>query len=785
MRGDPHRGKGFSGFVPILEVAIGCECPAPPALDPAIQGQRSHPLPNLVRRSAIGYSPKPTHPSCGQDMELREFAEQVLLGRTLEEKLRSPEILTDDWPGPPLEAPALPGRPSGLEFRGPGSARAEFPPAHRLGDDRSRGQLLHFFTNHELLATELMALVLLRFPEAPSAFRRGVLQTLRDEQAHTRMYLERMRQCGIEFGELPVSGYFWRMVSPMASPLDFVTGLSLTFEQANLDFCRHFARGFLEAGDDTTAGLLDRIYRDEIAHVAHGLKWFRRWKNPETSDWDAYCHQLQFPLSPTRARGITFNVEGRRAAGLDPGFIARLNVHSISKGRTPGVFVFNPFTEERLSRGPGYRPGHRVAALARDLTNLPQFLARQDDVVLVERRPTVEFLSGLKDAGFSLPEFVELEGGHIAPGDPLLQRKLARLRPWAWGPDSAALLEPLRPQLTTPHASATSGFPQPLADLYSKSWSASFLRAALTSEDVTPAVLSPDESLAHWLCTEDVIGVTVHSVDEAMERISAIRRAGHHRVVIKESLGLAGRNMMRLWEPAILDAQRQWLARALSSGRGVVVEPWLDRVADFSVQMEMDTHGLRIVGYTGLQNDARGQFQANWAGPRSPRKPPQTVYDHLPEAGSAHGRILRLYGVLAALLEPHLVAMGHTGPLGLDALVYRHPGGGCRLKPVVEINPRYTMGRLTLELMRQVAPGVSGVFRLIPRSAAAAVGCADLAGYARLLADRFPLELSGQPVPRIRSGALCLNDPVQAETCLAVLHVGPRDPGESPLPGQD
>jgi hypothetical protein len=38
-----------------------------------------------------------------------------------------------------------------------------------------------------------MALVLLKFPAAPAAFRKGVLQTLKDEQEHTRLYLERMK----------------------------------------------------------------------------------------------------------------------------------------------------------------------------------------------------------------------------------------------------------------------------------------------------------------------------------------------------------------------------------------------------------------------------------------------------------------------------------------------------------------------------------------------------------------------------------------------------------------
>src|ERR1043166_5830502 len=367
-------------------------------------------------------------------MELRDLAEQILFATTLEEKLQLPSVITDERPGVPFATPLVPGRPAELRFKAQGVTKGEFPGVNRLEQPRERGRLLHFFANHELLATELMALVLLKFPDAPAAFRRGVLQTLQDEQAHTRWYLERMKQCGIAFGELPVSGYFWRAISAMENPMDYVAGLSLTFERGTLVFARHFAHGFAAVGDADTAQLLERIYRDEIGHVAYGLKWFRRWKNPSESDWEAFCHQLKFPLSPTRAKGTVLNVEGRRAAGFDVEFIDELNIHAQSKGRTPSVFVFNPFAESYIAHGKNFTPGKHQAQLARDLANLPQFLCRQDDIVLVEQRPSVHFLSELKQTGFALPEFVEWRRGRIERDHNNVQRKLGTIRPWAWGP---------------------------------------------------------------------------------------------------------------------------------------------------------------------------------------------------------------------------------------------------------------------------------------------------------------------------------------------------------------
>ncbi len=692
-------------------------------------------------------------------MELREFAERVLFATTLEEKLQCPGAPTDEHPGKAIVAPPVPGRPAQLQFKPQTSAKSEFPGLGALERDSGRGRLLHFFANHELLATELMALVLLRFPDAPAAFRRGVLQTLKDEQEHTRLYIERMRACGIEFGELPVSGYFWRAVSGMENPIDYVAGLSLTFEQANLDFARQFSASFAKVGDAGSAALLDRIYRDEIAHVAYGLKWFRRWKNPDESDWEAFCRQLKFPLSPQRAKGFSVNVEGRRAAGLDAQFIAELDVFSQSKGRTPSVFVFNPFAEGFIARSRAFTPAKHQAQLARDLANLPQFLCRQDDVVLVERRPSVEFLSGLKQAGFALPEFVEWGAGRSRALEELAQRKLGRLQPWAWGPDSLELLAPLLPGVTGERRSAGERFNAGVAELYSKSWSAAFLGRWLKSV-----------SACEWLCDEKEAGVSVETLPAALEAIARIRDRGHHRIVVKEALGLAGSNAIRLWEPELLDTQRRWMEGAFKRGQRLVIEPWLEREFDFSAQLEMGGDGLRLCGYTGLFNDRKGQFEANVAAPNFARRLPAPVLGLLgPDATPPE--LHDLFARLFATLGTELKRVNFQGPVGIDAFIHRAAGGRARLKPVVEINPRYTMGRLTLELMKQVAPGSHGRFSLLNRAKLKAAGVESFAACAARLREERPVQLEGEPRPKIREGAVCLNDPMTAEVCLAVFEV--------------
>jgi uncharacterized ferritin-like protein (DUF455 family) len=695
-------------------------------------------------------------------MELREFAESVLFATTLEEKLRAPGELTDDRPGPALATPATPGRPQNLIFKPHGTGdKSEFPGLHLLEQDRERGKLLHFFGNHELLATELMALVLLKFPDAPPAFRQGVLKTLQDEQEHTRLYMKHMKNCGVQLGDFPVSGYFWRCVAPMQHPIDYVAGLCLTFEQANLDFAGHYGKALGTVGDTSSAKLLEKIYRDEIGHVAYGLKWFRRWKNPGESDWDAFCRTLKFPLSPQRAKGFSLNVVGRKAAGLDENFISQLNVYSQSKGRTPSVFIFNAFAEGRIAEGKKFNPTKPQAQLARDLENLPQFLCRQDDLVLVQQKPSVEFLSGIKSAGFPLPEFAEVR--NVAA---LQTRKLGTLRPWAWGPDSFELLKPLFASVTGENRANENRFNDGLAQLYAKSWSANFLRKLLV-DGLAAQQRCPTND---WLCGENEIGVAVNSSEAALAAIAKIRTRGHHKIVVKESFGVAGSNALRLFEPELLPQQLRWLENAFAQKRELVIEPWLERLQDFSAQLEMTERGLKLCGFTGLHCDARGQFIANFAEPHFHKRIPAKVIAQFQAAADVSSLLLEFYHELFAKLETELAAVNFVGPIGIDAFVYRDALGAVKLKPVVEINPRYTMGRVLVELMRQTHQNSHGAFRLVNTAQLRAEGFENFPAFAKSLAKKFPVKLEGNP-PRLREGGICLNDPATAQVCLAIFQV--------------
>jgi uncharacterized ferritin-like protein (DUF455 family) len=258
-------------------------------------------------------------------VELRDFALRLVTSEDLEEKLGPPtggwSALSDRRPGPAL-CFARPGRPPGLAIVP--ASRVRVPALAGMADPEQRGRILHALANHELQAAELFAWALLAFPEAPGAFRRGLVRILLEEQRHTRMYAARLEDAGARFGDFPVNGYFWGKARDIASPLGFLCAMSLTFENANLDHTVETAEAARRAGDEKSAAVIEAVQRDEVGHVRFGWTWLQVFKRDDESAWDAYRANLAWPLRPAKAKGRSFNRPGREAAGLDDEFIRRL-----------------------------------------------------------------------------------------------------------------------------------------------------------------------------------------------------------------------------------------------------------------------------------------------------------------------------------------------------------------------------------------------------------------------------------------------------------------------------
>jgi len=258
----------------------------------------------------------------GQAQSLREFCRNILLSPDLESKLAAPPAsgLDDSGEGPPLILP----RPCRAPEIALSAGAPRLPRPAALSDPHARARCLARFAHHELMATELFAWCLLRWPGLDRPLRAAFADILTDEQRHCRLYIERLEALGEHIEDHPQSDYFWKHVPAIEAapdgPRAFLCAMGLTFEQANLDFSALYRDAFRAAGDEASARVCEHVQRDEIRHVRIAATWLRRL-SPGEDDATAYAANVPFPLGPTRAKGRRFDSQARREAGLSEAFI--------------------------------------------------------------------------------------------------------------------------------------------------------------------------------------------------------------------------------------------------------------------------------------------------------------------------------------------------------------------------------------------------------------------------------------------------------------------------------
>jgi len=507
------------------------------------------------------------------------------------------------------------------------------------------------------------------------------------------------------------------------------------FEQANLDYSLHYGRLFREVGDTGTAAVLDKIYQDEIGHVGHGLKWFRKWKEEGLTDWAAFKKQLHFPLTLARAKGMApYDRDGRMLAGIDAEWVDALEVIEQSRGRTPVVHWFNPNEELAMAakEGAKFQPKRAHLMLEKDLAMLPLAWARRDDVVLVDEMPSREHILRLKRNGFVIPELMK-----IGEDKDLLERKIGGLKPWAWGPVASRLMSRYNQCLPEVADLAWREWGVDDAELFSK-------RCGLNLAELL------DEKIGEWCA----------SVDEAIDSVREFAEAGD--VLLKAPWSSAGRGHLKLLDGEWTKSDKAWLEKVVAQQGGVVVEPWLDRVLDFSAQYEVSKEGIKLVGMTRVINDAAGRYLGTFVH----HKWTSGLAAELTEFLFREAGVMPLYKDEIPKLLGDLLDGGFRGNFGVDAMVYEGDDG-LKLRKVVEVNPRMTMGRVALELLKGFGFSGAGFYQILRKSK-----LGDIDQWLELL-DSDDLEIRAQDsLQKMPAKISCpLNDPYLAHEFIAVWHL--------------
>ncbi len=252
---------------------------------------------------------------------INDFCKQIIFSGNLEDKITPPPEGLIDEPCGSLTLPEKPERSPRISFS---DEKTKIPRLEHLNLPENRAISLHHFANHELLAIELFALAILKFQDIEKNIRNSLYKSLLDEQKHFILYLDRLHEFGMDFGERPLNYVFWKQAPKIQTIEKFAAIVGITFEGANLDYATLYKSIFLHFGDEKCAGIMDEIYNDEIMHVKRGLYVIRHSKEYKSDDWESYTSYLDEKFTPRRAKGYYYFPESRRKAGLDENFIKEL-----------------------------------------------------------------------------------------------------------------------------------------------------------------------------------------------------------------------------------------------------------------------------------------------------------------------------------------------------------------------------------------------------------------------------------------------------------------------------
>jgi len=320
---------------------------------------------------------------------------------------------------------------------------------------------------------------------------------------------------------------------------------------------------------------------------------------------------------------------------------------------TSRLWYMNADFETELSApGGAYKRPHFFAALNRRLAPHLLWLTSPGDSILLDD-PWPE----------SLTKESEQRGVELILRRGSTNRQTGRIfTPWGWTPGVIAIGESVGAQI--PSVSLET-----IQRVNSKLWS-------------------------HAL--EQKLGLTMKGACVAAgfaELQAALARACPHdkdKWVIKSPFGFAARERVLGRGPRLEGAQATWARRQFAKGDTLIFQPWLERVREYGVTLEIKFDGeIELLGISDLQTNGAGTGTGYLLG----RKIDSQRLTKLEE--------------IAQVVGARLFREGYVGPAGIDALEHTHG-----LHPLLEINARYTMGFVALAVERSLKPQTPILWKL-------------------------------------------------------------------------
>ncbi len=325
-----------------------------------------------------------------------------------------------------------------------------------------------------------------------------------------------------------------------------------------------------------------------------------------------------------------------------------------------------------------------IKRLEAELTPLLAAAAQTDDLILCSEDVSVEFSEHLLSLGHSPPSFIGVEQ---LPGK---LHDVTNVQPWGW---TEGILEQVCK----------------VTDIELKHPSIEAVKKANSREFSFQLSQLLNCSLAGERCIDSMLNLERSLLEEEYE----------NGFVLKENFGQSGRGQIcgRTREPST--SQTAWAAKRLQLNQILFLEPKLKPVAEFGIQWNLPEKAPpQLFGITLLKSSSNGQYTGSTV---------RFDEQKYPELES----VINVQRLACLQIEQ----TGYFGPVGIDAMIHELSNGERAIRPLQDVNARWTMGRLAIHWADLCFPEENDVNWIHSESApsANAVRCS-------------PLALGGKPV---------------------------------------
>jgi biotin carboxylase len=315
------------------------------------------------------------------------------------------------------------------------------------------------------------------------------------------------------------------------------------------------------------------------------------------------------------------------------------------------------------------------SAIVNRMEEMCLWLAGEPDTVVLHEPPDPEFISYLEKIGLKLPRILTTGAGK--PANSISQAILSN-------GDACHEIGSFGDAKCDLYLLAYGN--TPLEEEVSRTWGIPLLGPR---GDVCAKVNSKifSRKLSRRLGFLTVPGFECESFEELEEAFRQMRPtvSEGRRIVLKEAMGVSGKGLLVIEQPAKMDQVLDLFRRQHKPGRkyAFVVEEWIDKKKDINYQVLIPASG--DVQFLAIKESfARGAVHAGH------RCPPDLTHNQLEQ-----------YRAAALTIGRELHRTGYSGIAGIDSMVDRDG----KIYPVLEINARFNMSTYQLALERSLHDG--------------------------------------------------------------------------------